>query len=161
MKDSREPAPVAKEETIIAGDYVRLPDGTLKTADSILIGKIVGEENIVYRCPPLVPNYSVEDHRRAWRKKEMSMDTKLAIQIARGVKQGKMYCSEDYRAALVALLEHGEKVEIPDFETAVRMVAVNMHTQGKFYIEIGVDPKTKEVGWSFEPTLMDEKEGKN
>lgn len=45
-----------------------------------------------------------------------------------------------------------EKIDIPDFETAVRMVAAHMHGKGKFYIEIAVDPKTKEVGWTFEPT---------
>lgn len=45
-----------------------------------------------------------------------------------------------------------ERIDIPDFETAVRMVAAHMHGKGKFYIEIAVDPKTKEVGWTFEPT---------
>lgn len=50
------------------------------------------------------------------------------------------------------MAEHGDKVLCPDFETTVRMVAANIHAQGKFYIEIAVDPKTKEVGWTFEPT---------
>lgn len=63
-------------------------------------------------------------------------------------------------AALIALLEHGDKVEIPDLETAVRMVAAQIHARGKYYIEIAIDPETKEVGHTFEPTLPD-KTGQN
>jgi len=49
-----------------------------------------------------------------------------------------------------------DKIFCPTLETAIRMVGAHIHQQGKFYIEIAVDPKTKEVASTFEPTLPDE-----
>jgi hypothetical protein len=57
---------------------------------------------------------------------------------------------------IAALIAHGDAVAIPDFETSVRMVAAHMHGMGRFYCEIAVDPETKEVAWTFEPTERDE-----
>lgn len=92
------------------------------------------------------------------------MTAKQAIAYARRMKKaatapGLHFGFNDHaktQEALIALLDHGDRVEIPDLETAIRMVACQMHGQGKFYIEIGVDPKTKEVGWTFEPTEREE-----
>jgi hypothetical protein len=81
----------------------------------------------------------------------MAMTTDKAIAIARSLKAGTRHSLADVQAALISLLDHGEKVEVPDFETAVRMVAANLHAQGRHYIEIAVNPATKEVGWRFEP----------
>ena len=39
------------------------------------------------------------------------------------------------------------------FGESLQAVAAHLHHQGKTYIEIAIDPKTKEIGWSFEPTL--------
>jgi hypothetical protein len=39
------------------------------------------------------------------------------------------------------------------FDTAVKLVAAHLDRQGKTYIEIAVDPKTKEVATSFTATL--------
>lgn len=41
------------------------------------------------------------------------------------------------------------------FEESLQAVAAHLHQQGKTYIEIGLDPKTKEIGWSFTATLND------
>lgn len=60
-----------------------------------------------------------------------------------------------YRHALLALLDHGDKVQCPDMDTCIRMVAAHIHERGKFYIEIAVDPQTKEVASTFEPTPPD------
>ena len=90
------------------------------------------------------------------------MKTKQALVIAWSVKQkrfGHGHDADTLAEALVALLDHGDSLAAPDFETSVRLVAANMHAQGKFYIEIGVDPKTKEVGWTFEPTDREESKG--
>jgi len=54
-----------------------------------------------------------------------------------------------------AVEKRDDEIFCPDFETAIRMVGAQMHHRGKFYIEIAVDPKTKEVAWTFEPTLPD------
>lgn len=81
------------------------------------------------------------------------MNTPDAIAHARAIKDRVPAASRTTdQVALVTLLDHGDKVEVPDFETTVRMVAANVHAMGRAYIEIAVDPKTKEVGWSFEPT---------
>lgn len=41
---------------------------------------------------------------------------------------------------------------VQDFDTCIKQVAAHLHQQDKSYIEIAVDPKTKEIGWSFTPT---------
>lgn len=41
---------------------------------------------------------------------------------------------------------------IPDFETSLKQVCAHLKQQGKTYIEIAFDPKTKEVAHSFTPT---------
>lgn len=91
------------------------------------------------------------------------MSPKQAIAFARKLKKADEapglsfgFAHHKVAEALIALLDHGDKISTPDFETSVQMVAANIHAQGKFYIEIAVDPKTKEVGWTFEPTARDE-----
>lgn len=78
------------------------------------------------------------------------MNTQQALNLARAIKElGPLSAVEQ---ALVELFEHGERVMCPDFETLVRMVAANIHAQGKSFIEIAVDPATKEVAHSFTAT---------
>lgn len=81
------------------------------------------------------------------------MNTQRAIEIARAIQRNVPAGNRSEReAALVELLEHGDKVHCPDLETSIRIVAANMHAAGKFYVEIAVDPKSKEVGYTFSPT---------
>lgn len=41
------------------------------------------------------------------------------------------------------------------FEESLQAVAAHLHRMGKTYIEIGVDLRTKEIGWSFIALLND------
>lgn len=78
------------------------------------------------------------------------MNTKQAIRLAQGIKNcGPVTAVEQ---ALVELLDHGDRIQAPDFEMIVRMLGANIHAQGKTFIEIAVDPTTKEVAHSFETT---------
>lgn len=80
------------------------------------------------------------------------MDTKEALSLARLVKDGEPINDPVMlRAALVALLDHGDKVLAPDFDTAIGIVAANLHALGKTHIEISVHPATKEVDWNTPP----------
>lgn len=45
-----------------------------------------------------------------------------------------------------------DTVFLPDFVTCVKQLAAHLDQQGKTYIEIAVDPKTKEIAHSFTPT---------
>jgi hypothetical protein len=49
---------------------------------------------------------------------------------------------------------HSERF-IPDFETCVKQICAHLDQQGKTYVEIAIDPKTKEIGWSFTATLSE------
>lgn len=44
------------------------------------------------------------------------------------------------------------RCELPDFERCIKQVVVHLSHQNRTYIEIAVDPKTNEIGWSFAPT---------
>lgn len=41
-----------------------------------------------------------------------------------------------------------------DFGTSVKFVCAHLQEQGKSYLEIAVDPTTKEAAWSFEATEL-------
>jgi hypothetical protein len=81
--------------------------------------------------------------------------TTEAIAIARRVKSQLKPNDTAERRALVALLDHGDSVLIPDFEVSVRMVGANLDALGKSIVLIAVDPKTKVIGWTFTPPEHD------
>lgn len=55
--------------------------------------------------------------------------------------------------AFVALKEMAVAEFIPHLGTCIKQVAAHLHNRGKSYIEIAVDPKTREVAWSFVASL--------
>jgi len=80
------------------------------------------------------------------------METQEALSLARLVKGGESINDPVVlRAAIVALLDHGDKLVAPDFDTAIRIVAANLHALGKTHIEISVHPETKKVDWKAAP----------
>lgn len=78
----------------------------------------------------------------------------IGSRLARTLNARGIILKRHVKDVTAALDFEFDRVLIPDFETTVRMVAANIHGQGKFYIEIGVDPETKEVGWTFEPDVI-------
>lgn len=60
-------------------------------------------------------------------------------------------------------LEALQSGTIPDWGDCVKIITAHLTSMNKTYVEIAVDPKTKEVAWSFEATpLLDEPlQGKN
>lgn len=81
------------------------------------------------------------------------MNAQKAITLAASIKRIGPISAVEH--ALVALLDHGDEIQAPGFEMLVRMLGANIHAQGKTYLELAVDPVTKEVGHSFEVTKRD------
>lgn len=101
-------------------------------------------------------NARLSEENRALRKMAAHDSWSKELQDALDAIPLRFIGNDYWVNGIARMAQEFDKIAIPDFETAVRMVAAHVHGQGKFYIEIAVDPKTKEVGWTFGPTNRDE-----